>query len=220
MSVDMENLTDDSLLNLDTDSLILMVKTLHEENMKLKRSVDTKIADEYKSRITNLEREVNKDKQYGRRDCIEISGIDKNIPDEEIEEKCIKILKLAQVKVSNRFPNPLDIHAAHRKNRKGDVIIKFVNRKFAKASMVNRDKLREKDGTENVYINQSLCPEFAFLSFALRQAKRNKKIYGIRYKHGIPMAQLTANGDTIEISHEEDLINHNIDVPSRTQNES
>ena len=155
-------MNDKSLALLDNKDLIHIVKTLFEENNKLKINSDRKMAEMYEQRLTNLEREVNKDKQYTRRDSIEIVGIDKNIPDEEIENTVIKILKSAQAKVGSKLPGALEINAAHRKNKKGDVIVKFTNRKFAEAAIKNRDNIHEFDHLKDVYTNQSLCPEFSF----------------------------------------------------------
>ena len=214
-TIDFSNLTDDSLALMNNKDLILMVKTLYEENNKLKMQSDKKIAELYEERLTNLEREVNKDKQYARRDSIEIVGIDESTPDEEIENNVIKILKSAQAKVGSKLPGALEIHAAHRKNKKGVVIVKFTNRKFAEAAIKNRDNIREIDHLKDVYINQSLCPEFSFLSYALRQAKRSNKIASTKFKHGVPYAKLNASDGFVEISHEADLVKFGIDVPTR-----
>ena len=75
-------------------------------------------------------------KQYSRRDTIEIAGIKQDVADEHIEEECLKILKASKVKVANKFPTSIDIQAAHRKGRKGNVVVKFVNRKFAYAAEI------------------------------------------------------------------------------------
>ena len=104
-------------------------------------------------------------------------GISADIEDTAIEDECLNIFKAAKVKVGNRFPTTLDIHAAHRKGRKGTVIVKFVNRKFAIASLTNRQNLKDSDVYGGVFINTSLCPEFGFLNFAVRRAKHGKVRY-------------------------------------------
>ena len=44
------------------------------------------------NRIVNLEKQLSKNEQYGRRNNIEISGISNQIPDQDLEEN-IKIVK-------------------------------------------------------------------------------------------------------------------------------
>lgn len=210
-------LNDEALQRLESDDLISIVKALNEENKKLKKSADKKITLEYEARLEKIEREMNKDRQYLRRDTIEISGIDDGIDDEEIEATCLKLLKFANVKVGTKTPTTNDIHAAHRKGKKGTVILKFTNRKFAEFAMKNRDKFRDNESYKNMYINQSLCPEFSYLSYALRCAKRNKVIHSIKFKHGVPMAKKTQRDDFVEVSHESDLVKYGIDAPPRSK---
>ena len=131
----------------------------------------------------------NKDKQYAGRDSVEIMSISRDVGDAHIEDECIKILKSAKVKVGNKFPSTLGIQAARRKRNKGKVIVKFVNRKFASAAISNRSNLKGIDDFTNIYINSSLCPEFSFLDFAVRKAKKNKEIYSFRIKNGITLFQ-------------------------------
>ena len=166
--------------------------------------------------MEKLEREINKDKQYIRRDSIDIVGINLAVADDDIEDECLKILKTAKVKIGNKFPTAMDIQAAHRKRNKNCVIVKFVNRKFAFGSISKRDNLRETDDYGNIYINSSLCPEFAFLNFAVRKAKRNKEIFFYKLKNGITFIQMEQNSNFIEISHVNDLVKNGITVPTRS----
>ena len=111
MSFDRTNITEDSLTALAKEQLVQMVMSLHETNVQLIKSSDAVPAGEYDKRLEKLERELNKDHQYGRRDSLEIVGIKHDVEDVEIEETCLKILKAAKVKVGNRFAGSLDIHA-------------------------------------------------------------------------------------------------------------
>ena len=176
MSLDLNNLSQESLVALESPQLIQMVLVLHEENLKLKKSSEENASKNYDLRLETLERELNMFKQYNRRDNIEIVGIDPVVRDEDIEEECIKILKAAKVKVGNKFPTTLDIQAAHRKGKKGTVIMKFVNRKFAYSAISNRANLKDSTDFNRIFINTSLCPEFGYLNFAVRKAKENNEI--------------------------------------------
>ena len=147
---------------------------------------------------------------------MEICGIDKAISDENVEDECLKIMKAAKVKVGNRFPNTLDVHAAHRKGKKGTVIIKFVNRKFAYNAISNRANLKNMDEYKSTFINTSLCPEFGFLNYAVRRAKANGEISFYKMRNGITLIKKSENSPFVEISHENDLSRNGLTVPPRT----
>ena len=115
---DISNISRESLASLETEQLIHLTLTLNEENEKLKKSTDESTLKKYDERLERLERELNLNKQYQRRDTIEISGVPQNIPDDCVEDEVIKILKAAKAKIGNRYPGSLDIHAAHRKKIK------------------------------------------------------------------------------------------------------
>ena len=212
--IDLENATEEELAALGPQQLANIIMKLCVENKQLKQNVDPEVAKRYDQRLENLEREVNKNKQYLRRESIEFVGISTNVKDEDIETEVIKIMKAAKVKISRREVTTLDIHAAHRKNQKGDVIVKFTNRKWAESAMRNRGNL--KDGQYgNCYINTSLCPEYAYLAFAVRKAKKDKLIDFWKLKHGMPFVRIADGDDFVEISHVNDLIKHGIPVPER-----
>ena len=215
MSINIKDMSHESLTALDTQQLADMVLFLYKENETLKVNVDDTVLKKYELRLEQLEREVNKDKQYIRRETIELVGIDSSVPDDAIEEECIKILKVAKVKVGNRYPTTFDIHAAHRKGRKGNVILKFVNRKFAYNSIFNRANLKNTE-YEKVYINSSLCPEFSFLNFAVRKAKAKGELTKYRLKNGVTFIQKVENGPWLEISHVNDLSRNGLTVPTRS----
>ena len=122
---DISNMNEESLSSLQSDQLVKIILALNKENENFKKTAEDIVAKRYDERLERLEREINKDKQYIRRETIEFSGISQDVGDDAIEDECLKILKAAKVKVGNRFPSTLDIHAAHRKGRKGIVILKF-----------------------------------------------------------------------------------------------
>ena len=102
----------------------------------------------YDLKLEQLEREMNKTKQYIRCGTIEITGIGQDVQDDDIENKTLEILKAAKVKVRKKYPTAMDIQG-----RKGIVIVKFVNRKFAYASVrYSSHKLKNSD-YNHVYIN-------------------------------------------------------------------
>ena len=106
--------------------------------------------------LLTLEKEIDLLNQYGRRENIELSGIPMNIPQENLENLVIDILRLIGLRIES-----YDIVGCHRIN-KTSVIIRFVNRKHAIQSMKNKKKLngcKRKFGF-NVFMHENLCPAF------------------------------------------------------------
>ena len=130
MSLDLNNLSREQLVSLDSERLITMVLT-YDANKTHKDSAGDLTSRKYDLQLEKLEREMNKTKQYVRRDSIEIMGMDVAIDDEDVEKETLKILQVAQVKLEKKFATGYDIQASHRKGKKGTVIVKFTNRKFA-----------------------------------------------------------------------------------------
>ena len=87
MSLDLNNLSREQLVSLDSERLITMVLALYDANKTLKDSADDLTSQKYDLRLERLEREMNKTKQYVRRDSIEIMGMDVDIDDEGVEKK-------------------------------------------------------------------------------------------------------------------------------------
>ena len=93
--------------------------------------------------------------------------------------------------------------------------MKFANRKFAEQGLYKGKNLKNKSPYESqTYINNSLCPEFKFLNFCVRKAKKAKQIHFYKVRHGITSVQMVENGDFHEISHKADLVRLNIMLPT------
>ena len=105
-----------------------------------------------------------------------------------------------------------DIQAAHRIGKKGIVICKFVNRKFAKEGLYCRKNLKGKNlygNNTKVYINNSFCDEFRYTNYLIRKAKSDVLIFRRKLRNGIKYFQKEDGDDFIEISHKNDLIRRN-----------
>ena len=83
--------------------------------------------------VTELEKSQAKERQYSRRNNVEISGIPDEILYNNLEDKVINICKDAVIKIGH-----MDIEGCHQlplsRNNAGDtkcVIVKFVNRKHS-----------------------------------------------------------------------------------------
>ena len=83
----------DNLEALTKSKLVNLVIELQKENTEL-------VA--YNSRLEALERRMNLHEQYNRRESVEISGIDKNITQANLEDKVIEIFAAAEIEVHGK----------------------------------------------------------------------------------------------------------------------
>ena len=120
--------------------LIELVIELQRDKEVLKTQQDSQSI--LVERITELERSHFLYEQYGRRECIEITGIPTDIAQEDLEEQVIKIYNEAKVEVHGREFNRFDISACHKLGKKSVTIVKFVNRKFAYAGLSKGKNLK------------------------------------------------------------------------------
>ena len=89
----------------------------------------------------NLEVELSKLNQYGRRENIEIANIPESIPQRNLESHVIEMLGSMGVEVES-----YDIAAIHRlgkqrRNMNRNVIVRFINRKHSIGALNNKKKL-------------------------------------------------------------------------------
>ena len=182
----------------------------------------TKLQEDYKKiinlRLYNLERNANLSQQYYRRDCIEISGVPMDVLDDKIEDEVIEILKDAKVTLNRQSIKKSDIQAAHRKGKKGKVIVKVLNRKFARTALINRKNLKDNKryGEDTkIYINDSFIPDFGYFNYLIRHARKDNKIHSFKIKNGVHHVQKEDGGNFVIIGHGQDLINIGIEVPDR-----
>jgi hypothetical protein len=210
-----ESVNETQLNELGKDNLIAMVLSLQQE-VKKKDEDFRKLIN---LRLYLLERNQNILNQYGRRESIVITGIPADIPHDDLEQDVIEIFKEAKVVVNRQPIKPMDISAVHRIGKAGHVICKVVNRKFAKTALQNGKNLKSckkyGEGTR-IYINENLCPEFNYLNYAVRLAKKNGDIYKYKVRNGISHIQLDEDiYEWCEIAHVQDLEKCNIPIPAR-----
>ena len=143
-------------------------------------------------RLEELERQQNLNLRYQRRDTIEITGIPSSIKQEELEEEVMKIFDAGHVSVHGRKLDTHQIQACHRIGKKGITICKFINRKYAQESLYCEKNLKDVEiygKNSRIYINNSFCDEFKYLTFLIRKAK-GKEIVKWRIKRGINLIQV------------------------------
>ena len=203
-----------NLGNLSKERLIEIILSVNEKNEKLK--------DDYQKiinlRLYHLERDLNMSLQYSRRDTIEITGIPPVIEDQDLEKEVIEIFRDAKVVVDKQPIKASDIQACHRLNKKGKTIIKVVNRKFVEDALRKGKHLKgnKRFGvTTQIYLNDSFCPEFGFLNYAVRRAKKKEVIFAYKVRNGITHVQKNEGGKYVQIGHVIDLENLGIEIPPR-----
>ena len=155
-----------ALLNLSKNQLIEVIVGLKGEVAKLhddfKKIIDL--------RLYHLERNQNLFMQYNRRENFEIVGIPQAIEDDKLEDEVIDIMREAKVQVNRQPLKRSDIAAVHRLKDAKTTIVRVVNRKFAKESIMCGRNLKDtKRYGENskIYVNNSFCREFKFLNFVI-----------------------------------------------------
>ena len=123
-------------------------------------------------KVKSLEIQISKDKQFNRRNYVELSGILDTINDDKLEGTIIKACKDVNIDVSET-----KIEACHRlpvrcnaTNAIKRVIVKFVNQKHAESILPNKFSLSSTDLSRlNIYnkvcANLSLCPYYRYLCY-------------------------------------------------------
>ena len=198
------------LINTPKPKLVELIATLQLENSTL-NMVNT--MDSMNQRLIDIERKQNLSAQYGRRNCIELTGIPSSVPDQNLENEVIKIYNQAGFKVHGQGLSKQDIEACHRIGKKGKTIARMVNRKFAEVALYNGKNLKDINMYEHkVYVNNSFCREFNNINYILRSCIKKKTIYRFKIKHGVHYLKLDEDGDFTEISHISDLENLGVDI--------
>ena len=202
------------LKNLDKSQLINMVLGLRKEVAS--------ITEDFKKlmnlRFYHLERSHYMNLQYGRRDTVEITGIPDDVNDDALEDEVIDLFKEAKVHVNRQPIKKTDIQAVHRLGNKKTTIVKVVNRKFAKEALFCGKNLKgsKRYGINSpIYINDSFCPEYNFLNFAIRKAYKSKHILKYKVRNGVNYVQKDDASKFVEVGHVFDLENLKIPIPPR-----
>ena len=150
--------------------------------------------------------------QHGRCEQIIVSGIPESVSHEELEEKCRDLLN--QIK---KYPvNTRDIAACHRVGKKGDTILRFINRKDADDCLENRRKLKNIDrgavGLEEdvkIFVNENLSPYMSKLAFHCRTLKRANMIEKVTTFKGVVKITRTVGAENRTMTN---IIKHKVDL--------
>lgn len=162
----------------DTSATLQKITALEDRVGKLEGEVSiSKNANVLlKNEVCRLERKILADNQYGRLENIEISGIPKSILQYELIDIVIGIASDIDVELE-----PADISACHRlggERGRGDVIVRFVNRRAADDMFGNAKKLNGMDLSDllgpnhkPVFVNANLSPELKAMRWKAKKMK-------------------------------------------------
>ena len=197
----------DSKFDVVRDDIISLKETviqrLLEENTKLRKIV------------SDLETEVQRSQQYGRRNNLELSGIPSSVENKDLEEKVISVVKCIGVDVT-----PNEIEACHRlpktdKNGNKTTIIRFVNRKKCVDILQKRKKFKDLKLDDKsalglpadsmIFANENLSPYNSHLAWKCRKLKRGKKVFSTWFSNGTVIIRIFEEAKPIKIFHENEL---------------
>ena len=108
-----------------------------------------------------------------------VTGIPETVTDEMLEDEVLEIFKYAQVKINRQPLKEAGIQTT---------IVKVVNRKYADEAVRCGKNLKGNaryGRNTKMYINNSFCPEYGFINYAIRQAYKNKHIVKYKVKNGV-----------------------------------
>ena len=179
--------------NTNTPASQILFNKVNSLEAKLKQiEAKDKFINQLENRVKTLEKEsidlkikINTLYQYGRHEHIELVGVKESIKQEDLERYVIDLLNEIEVEVTER-----DIAAVHRlgkfrRQKKRNVIIKFIQRKDAKKAYKNRSMLKRLNGEfKNIYIIENLCPAHRTLFNRLYRMLKNDEIYDVWTHNG------------------------------------
>lgn len=178
--------------------LISKVKNLEEkiEQIQSINSVKEKTSDLLVKRVKDLETSLLKAEQYSRRECLDITGIDRSVADSQIEGEVCGIL----ASIGVNFQPEKDVQACHRYGKRGAVIIKFSNRKSVHKILSLKSNL-----PNGIYANETLCPRNKCIRGRCGILKKNGLISNVVTKNGMIRIKKLDN-NYVDINHEDDIV--------------
>ena len=222
MVLDYKDKVDTALTNINKELTELRNKfTKLESDLAISKNINSKLS----SQLTKVERKRWANEQYSRRECLEISGIPDIISQNDLESKVCDIFRECDVDI-----DPVNIEACIRlklNHWPKKVIVKLARRKDASKILEEKKKLKTNDLSQRgfppntvVFINESLCSYYRFLSSECKKLWPKKSIVSFWISNGSIRIQESESFPAILVSHINDLAKRfNIDVPSRDGNE-
>ena len=194
----------DEVLNLKD----IVIKNLQEDNARLHAKCNY-----LEKTVVSLETKLTHLDQYGRQNNLVLSGIPDTAEDKDLESTVSSILSDIDVTVG-----PQDVKACHRiglsgKNKSKKTIIRLVNHRYAKKTLINAKKLGSTDdakynfdGRAKIFINENLSPANESIAYNCRKLRQAKIIDSCYSSDGIICIKNTVNSKTEKIHHMKELL--------------
>ena len=160
-------------------------------------------------RLVTAERLSWGNAQYARRECLELTGINPNIEDNNLEKKVLEIFKKIEVNIDTGLVE--SCHRLKSRSNRNAVIIKLSKRKDVMKVLHSKNKLKDLDlqdiGLGNVYINESLCNHYKLIWSKSKMLYKRKVISSFFVSNGKVKIKVGENTDIITLTHINDLVN-------------
>ena len=172
-----------------------------ESQLKISQAVTKNLSND------NLmqKKRLNKLEQYGRKENLVVSGIpaDSN----EVEKKLVCIFKNVGVNV-----HPSEISACHPIKKKGDHIVRFVNRKIVNEIFKKRRQIEEYNASEiwgqvsKIRIYPNLSPVYSKLRYLAKKLKAMGAVHHFGSNSNGVWIQKQVDSTKIPVDCDEDLL--------------
>ena len=200
--------TEQRLLHLEALNCELKEKIdniiISANNMNKKQKELIKENNRLKDKIIELEIDLTEWNQYGRRESVEIAGIPESILQHDLEKHIINVLKSVNVNVQHYDIAATPRLGSKKNNKPRNVIIRFINRKYAFLALKNR-RLLNKSNFKSYFISENLCPYNRKLFNRLYKLKKQDEIYNVWSYNGNIYMKITADDESHQIQHHSDI---------------
>ena len=162
--------------------------------------------------VIELEKDLARLDQYGRRENVEIAGIPNSVNDKALEKEIIKILH----NIGMYWIDSYAIVGCHRiggKDKFGsrNVIVRFLHRKDSQTALKWKKKLVlcKEIGYEHLYMSENLCPAFRSVLKDMNNLKRDGHIGAVWVTNGTIKYKVNdiESVKSEKILHKSDILN-------------
>ena len=157
------------------------------------------------SRLVETERLLANICQYSRRRQLEISTSRATLKDgDDLKENLARLLSKTGHAIS---ADKIDVaHTLGKEKKK--IICELTTRTDRYELLRKRKNLKneEEEVYGNIYINESLCPQYQKLDYACRKLKKAGHMHSTWFFNGKLQYKLSENGDRAYVNHPADLL--------------
>ena len=182
--------------------MLQKLQKLTEENETLRNNHDDIYDDLYDHKV-----EITGLNQYGRRENVEFVGIPESFSQDKLQAHITTVLKSMGI---NNITGK-DVHNLHRIGKRSptkprNVIVRFVNRKTAFATLKNKKKLKSGE-YKHYYVIENLCPYNKKIFNTCYRHKKNKELHSVWTYNGNVFVKVHEGGDRVQVEHLDDIDN-------------